>query len=1094
MLVSPESFSESLNSGETSLQILTIKNEGGCDFAFEIEIAPADSETLGEGVGYASKETLLAIVEALNSRAVAPPVGETKEHSAVSHSPFSKASFIRFNSQAPSTLNVAVLGAEYYEGNNDVVEKLLSTGQFASVTIIDVMYVTPTLSELQAYDAVLVYSDARFQDAVMLGNNLADYIDAGGGVVVAVFAMTSEWGDGWIIDGRFHTDNYFVIEGGSHEIRYDHQILGTVHEPSHPIMTNVSSFDGGYKSYRPRTGVVNGATRIADWSDGKPLVATRIIEQVRRVDLGFFPLSSDVNSGCWESNTDGEWLMANSLVWVTGGRTPWLRVMPWMKGVVPPGESVNLNVVFDATGLSDGNQSANLVIKDLLYPELNLEMEVPVSLSVTGRPHIVVQPLKLDFGPVIVGETTTKSLTVTNNGGDALEVTEIKSNAGSYIVDATQFSVPPLESQTVEVNFAPESAGTVRATLTITSNDPAHPEMTVELTGEGVVFPTISVAPASLDEELCQGDTSTQTLTIGNIGSRGDLIFCAVAVPANAPAATPAQSELPPQRRAGSAVWRDSALGAGSNANPPPNPDEMMAFVDIIEDATDDATKPPDIVKLKGKVTSDKLILQIVVNGSLNPDDFGGTIGLDIDGDAGTGVPLPLGNSEQKVGVEYTLEYFVLADGVVKVINQLSHSFVGSYSALIEADRVAVAIPLSDLGGDDGRMNIAGVLGDLSTPTDWIPDAGCGTLGVAWLSLAPVEGSVPPGSSTPLTVTFYTTNLTAGNYLATILIGSNDKDKPTVNAPVSLTVHEEILGDVSGNGLVSVHDASLVLQAVVGTLELLSCQRKIADVTGDNTISAFDAALILRFTVGLIARFPAQQEPPSAPHLNAGRNYALRIEPALVKTERMITIPIIVSEMDGLFSGEIVLSYDSNLLHPVQVSTTMPTAQQMLSYQADGGQLRIALAAMRSTSGEGELANVTFEVLQRPIEGSTRLKLSRVLLNECLPASTADGIIRWIPGNTALLPNYPNPFNPETWLPYQLAQDAEVTIDIYDGKGRLVRLINIGAKSAGLYFTKVRAVYWDGRNDQGEKVANGLYFYRLKAGDFSATRKMVIVK
>jgi hypothetical protein len=94
----------------------------------------------------------------------------------------------------------------------------------------------------------------------------------------------------------------------------------------------------------------------------------------------------------------------------------------------------------------------------------------------------------------------------------------------------------------------------------------------------------------------------------------------------------------------------------------------------------------------------------------------------------------------------------------------------------------------------------------------------------------------------------------------------------------------------------------------------------------------------------------------------------------------------------------------------------------------------------------------------------------------------------------ALLQNYPNPFNPETWIPYQLAQDSEVTISIYDGKGQLVRFINAGDKPAGVYFTKDRAVYWDGINDQGEKVTSSLYFYQLKAGEFSATRRMVIVK
>jgi len=95
---------------------------------------------------------------------------------------------------------------------------------------------------------------------------------------------------------------------------------------------------------------------------------------------------------------------------------------------------------------------------------------------------------------------------------------------------------------------------------------------------------------------------------------------------------------------------------------------------------------------------------------------------------------------------------------------------------------------------------------------------------------------------------------------------------------------------------------------------------------------------------------------------------------------------------------------------------------------------------------------------------------------------------------TELLQNYPNPFNPETWIPYQLAQDSEVIISIYDQKGQLVRLINLGVKAVGMYFTKDRATYWDGRNDVGEKVASGLYYYKLKTDNFSAVRRMLIVK
>ena len=99
-----------------------------------------------------------------------------------------------------------------------------------------------------------------------------------------------------------------------------------------------------------------------------------------------------------------------------------------------------------------------------------------------------------------------------------------------------------------------------------------------------------------------------------------------------------------------------------------------------------------------------------------------------------------------------------------------------------------------------------------------------------------------------------------------------------------------------------------------------------------------------------------------------------------------------------------------------------------------------------------------------------------------------------IPQETALHANYPNPFNPETWIPYQLAVPAEVMLTIYDLNGGAVRHLEIGHQQAGLYQSRIRAAYWDGRNGRGESVVSGLYFYTLKAGEFAATRKMLIRK
>ena len=99
-----------------------------------------------------------------------------------------------------------------------------------------------------------------------------------------------------------------------------------------------------------------------------------------------------------------------------------------------------------------------------------------------------------------------------------------------------------------------------------------------------------------------------------------------------------------------------------------------------------------------------------------------------------------------------------------------------------------------------------------------------------------------------------------------------------------------------------------------------------------------------------------------------------------------------------------------------------------------------------------------------------------------------------IPRETALHANFPNPFNPETWIPYQLAAPSEVVLTIYDMNGGVVRRLKMGHQAAGLYRNRSRAAYWDGRNGRGESVASGVYFYTLTAGRFSATRKMLIMK
>ena len=120
-----------------------------------------------------------------------------------------------------------------------------------------------------------------------------------------------------------------------------------------------------------------------------------------------------------------------------------------------------------------------------------------------------------------------------------------------------------------------------------------------------------------------------------------------------------------------------------------------------------------------------------------------------------------------------------------------------------------------------------------------------------------------------------------------------------------------------------------------------------------------------------------------------------------------------------------------------------------------------------------------------------------VLPNIPPPLTSATDVL-----HTRLLQNYPDPFNPETWIPYELADDSEVAITIYNSSGNTVRYINVGMQPKGRYIDKAKAVYWDGKNDNGENVASGMYFYTLQTENetatdkygFAQTRRMVILK
>ncbi len=180
----------------------------------------------------------------------------------------------------------------------------------------------------------------------------------------------------------------------------------------------------------------------------------------------------------------------------------------------------------------------------------------------------------------------------------------------------------------------------------------------------------------------------------------------------------------------------------------------------------------------------------------------------------------------------------------------------------------------------------------------------------------------------------------------------------------------------------------------------------------------------------------------------------------------------------------------ANLRTDVNRDGTINIQDLILVAQHLGESTAAAAPSLIATINNGELTPAMLQawITQAQIEddGSIAFQQGIATLERLLTL--------FIPEETALLHNYPNPFNPETWIPYQLAEPAEVTLTIHSVNGTLVRTLALGHQPAGIYQTRSRTAYWDGKNEVGESVASGIYFYTLTADDFNATRKMLIRK
>jgi len=333
-------------------------------------------------------------------------------------------------------------------------------------------------------------------------------------------------------------------------------------------------------------------------------------------------------------------------------------------------------------------------------------------------------------------------------------------------------------------------------------------------------------------------------------------------------------------------------------------------------------------------------------------------------------------------------------------------------------------------------------------------------------------------------------------------------------------------GDVTGNGEISSFDGALVLQKAVGIIKTLppedrpAFRLQTADVSGDGTISAFDATLMLRKAVNLppYPGYPERMEFPvevqATPSLRA-----INTPQAFIKVKEVgedVQIQLSVDNEHDIIAVDFDWAYDSNALSFISADAISTSEDVHTQINATAGHLNVGIASMDKLDAQNPLLTIRMALAGKPwgkvVTKSTTCELRSITvqLNE-IQVPTEIEITEVLPEASQLLQNYPNPFNPETWIPYALESEASVEIQIYNSAGQLIRTLDLGVQPAGVYLSREKAAHWDGRNNYGERVANGVYWYTLKAGGtlrthrfanksqpspkhFSATRKMLICK
>jgi subtilisin family serine protease len=749
---------------------------------------------------------------------------------------------------APTSLSAALL-------TGDTAHQVLALSNVGEGTL-DFVIPVPTLigapTVQKTWEEVLKGEDPRIGDPVAedaggpdsFGYRWVDSNDPMGPVfawqdISAIGNVAMSTGDDTNV-GPFPLSFPFKFYGGEHNqfrvcsngflsltssaTAYGNQQLPNTGAPAHliaPFWDDLDVSDGTVYWYDDGSRLIVQWDGVSHYSSGGPYIFQAILNADGSIVYQYNSMAAPTNSATLgiQDGTGSDGLqIAFNTPYVENGLAvriwaipQWVTVAPADGTVWTPG-STNLDVAFDASGLVGGTYDG--IIRIVSNDPDEPDFQVPVTLDVTGAPDIEVTPLTIAFNNLFLGATQTTQVIVRNAGTDDLTISGIAIDEPAFTADANAFVLAAGGSKVVNVTFTPTMAQPYAGTMTVGSDDPTDPVVTVALTGAGFVPPDFAVTPTSLASDLLTGQTEQQVLTFSNTGG-ADFEFD-LSVNFNAQVVVHDYVDVGKDEvdaTAGAPVllgsggpdiygyrWIDSDEPGGPTYN---WVDIAATGTPVFSGANDDRNSGPFPIGfgfpfygntfdnfrvcsngwLSFTATTTSLSNQQLPNSGA-PENLLAAFwdDLNVNTANGSNVYYLYDGARLIVQYEQVPRYSSGGPYTFQVLLYPDGTIVYQYESMLGTRLNEATIGIQNDLKNDGltvAYNTAYMHDGLAIRFQAFPE---------WLTVNPTSGVVPPGGSLPVTARFNATGLFGGDYAADIMVSSNDPAAPSLPIPATLHV------------------------------------------------------------------------------------------------------------------------------------------------------------------------------------------------------------------------------------------------------------------------------------------------------------------